>query len=66
MCISLAACGGDDAKTSAGSQKLPQLTGVTAKGTPGKKPEISFKTPTFLPSAFSRSFDCETGVATSK
>ena len=45
MCISLAACGGDDAKTSAGSQKLPQLTGVTAKGTPGKKPEISFKTP---------------------
>ncbi|MBQ1600569.1 MAG: FKBP-type peptidyl-prolyl cis-trans isomerase, partial [Bifidobacterium sp.] len=45
MCISLAACGGDDVKTSAGPQKLPQLTGVTAKGTPGKKPEISFKTP---------------------
>lgn len=49
MCISLAACGGDDSGDSSNSpsasQTLPKLEGVTVKGTPGKKLEVSFKSP---------------------
>ena len=46
MSLSLAACGDSDSKASSDSSDigLPQLTGVTAKGDLGKKPEVTFKT----------------------
>lgn len=49
--LGLAACGGDassDASASSGASataELPKLTGVTASGKLGEKPEVSFKTP---------------------
>ena len=55
MCLGVSACGSSsdtkstksDSSASASSEKITmhQIAGVTAKGEPGKKPTISFKTP---------------------